>query len=996
MRRRGASLLALFFTSTLIAISAPSAATAAVSAPLEAKALRERTSTLPPRLDPHCFTVSAAEQVCYSGVFPPDPSFVDLGQSIPLPLTEYVNDTDREMTFTIEWAGVDFAGSGTIQNVTQAARTTQSYPDLSFAIGDAIPLGTHQVAIGWSASGGGFDATAQIPIEIVVVMPSQLREIIQLPVRWCVVQGSPQAGNKQPGETVDGARLLSLLQNVNNVVYLPEASILLRHASAPEGIPVIKDPSVGEHLGDLAISNNDEWHTGIALCAKAWADRYPEQKGTVLVNARTIIPDSFLNVGGVAPAIPFALRVQSPEPGSGQRGNDLCGHPRHLMVSDITWLDGVAVYDQAMFKAPGSRYTGDTLAPIKVLAHEIGHTLTLGHGNGLDDNNDGLQPPTAGARRFDEYCDRLEETEDNTTPPTTCEASLSLMRNSDCTNLQPLQREMAREAAKLVPGAVVTDPSADPAGQLIATLDDGCPGHCAISPSLVVWKAEVAESPDLAVTSFSHHVLELPSSNGVNRYSIDADLDNDPSTGCTDSSPGLPDFHGAELRTEVALTVSGGTTTLAPTVSRCDSGAWVEVHDPGIQATAAVSPSTSNDATTVNKYAIIGLQVPDAVRGPMGDVVRLQAASRGPSGQLNLLPPNGAGEAISLTPPQLPTCTITPPLARPGQTVAVAADGLSASQSANIFVAAVSVGSASIGANGHLDTTIVVPATSAAGVRQVEVRAHGGAVSAACALLVQGDRLTPATTASLSPAPNASEWNNSTVTVTLTAADVPGGPGIQGITYDASGAQPIPSTTQPGATTQFAMNQEGDTAIHFYATNNGGVSEAPQSVTVHLDETPPTVTYSGNNSPYGILDNVNITCAAADALSGVLLDTCQNITGPAYTFDPASNVFSASATDFAGNVGAGSTRFSLHVTYDDLCTLTTQFIHTPPLTPRQASVLGESSCSKLANAKAAQLRGNYRTKLSMIQAYIAQILANPRAVFSQAEMTILTRLARAL
>ena len=39
--------------------------------------------------------------------------------------------------------------------------------------------------------------------------------------------------------------------------------------------------------------------------------------------------------------------------------------------------------------------------PSKVVAHELGHTLMLGHGNGLDDNADGLLPPTIGIRRFD-------------------------------------------------------------------------------------------------------------------------------------------------------------------------------------------------------------------------------------------------------------------------------------------------------------------------------------------------------------------------------------------------------------------------------------------------------------------------------------------------------------------------------------------------------------------------------------------------------------------
>src|SRR5262249_49662903 len=103
------------------------------------------------------------------------------------------------------------------------------------------------------------------------------------------------------------------------------------------------------------------------------------------------------------------------------------------------------------------------------LAHELGHTLLLGHGNGLDDNHDGLQPPLSGARRFDQYCDplalnpsTLDPREDDGTPFTNCVASSSVMEaHAPCNNLQPLQVDQAREVAKLLPGASF-DPLAGP------------------------------------------------------------------------------------------------------------------------------------------------------------------------------------------------------------------------------------------------------------------------------------------------------------------------------------------------------------------------------------------------------------------------------------------------------------------------------------------------------------------------------------------------------
>ncbi|MGH7411678.1 MAG: hypothetical protein ACREJ6_11560, partial [Candidatus Methylomirabilis sp.] len=57
----------------------------------------------------------------------------------------------------------------------------------------------------------------------------------------------------------------------------------------------------------------------------------------------------------------------------------------------------------------------------------------------------------------------------------------------------------------------------------------------------------------------------------------------------------------------------------------------------------------------------------------------------------------------------------------------------------------------------------------------------------------------PTTSAALSPVPNTHGWNNTDVTVNLNAADNAGGSGVKQIVYSASGAQPIPITTVPGA-----------------------------------------------------------------------------------------------------------------------------------------------------------------------------------------------------
>jgi hypothetical protein len=150
---------------------------------------------------------------------------------------------------------------------------------------------------------------------------------------------------------------------------------------------------------------------------------------------------------------------------AGDRADDLCGHPRALTVDDVTpQLWGVVVDPRSY-----DEYSWIQGNPVYTLGHEFGHMLMLGHGNGLDDNGDGAPAGTEylppfddllgpSVRHFDENCDALGTEEDALTPFVDCEQSASLMRETGCysiSTLQPLQVEMARAVAELVPGASV-------------------------------------------------------------------------------------------------------------------------------------------------------------------------------------------------------------------------------------------------------------------------------------------------------------------------------------------------------------------------------------------------------------------------------------------------------------------------------------------------------------------------------------------------------------
>jgi hypothetical protein len=101
------------------------------------------------------------------------------------------------------------------------------------------------------------------------------------------------------------------------------------------------------------------------------------------------------------------------------------------------------------------------------------------------------------------------------------------------------------------------------------------------------------------------------------------------------------------------------------------------------------------------------------------------------------------------------------------------------------------------------------------------------------------DTLKPAITASAAPPANAAGWNNSNVTVTLTATDDANGSGIASITYSATGGQPIASTTVNGSSTNVVISGEGITTLSYFATDNAGNTSDVGSLTIKLDKTAP-------------------------------------------------------------------------------------------------------------------------------------------------------------
>lgn len=101
------------------------------------------------------------------------------------------------------------------------------------------------------------------------------------------------------------------------------------------------------------------------------------------------------------------------------------------------------------------------------------------------------------------------------------------------------------------------------------------------------------------------------------------------------------------------------------------------------------------------------------------------------------------------------------------------------------------------------------------------------------------DALPPTSTVSLSPDANGEGWNVGEATVSITATDNPNGSGVASITYGASGAQQIPTTTISEPAAAISIAGEGETTVEHYATDADGNREPTRTTVVRIDGTAP-------------------------------------------------------------------------------------------------------------------------------------------------------------
>ncbi len=211
------------------------------------------------------------------------------------------------------------------------------------------------------------------------------------------------------------------------------------------------------------------------------------------------------------------------------------------------------------------------------------------------------------------------------------------------------------------------------------------------------------------------------------------------------------------------------------------------------------------------------------------------------------------------------------------------------------------------------------------------------------------DATPPVITPTITGTRGAFGWYTSPVTVSFAAADPESGV----------------ASTNGCDTVTFSVDTPS-ASITCTATNGVGLKNSDTEI-VKIDQTAPTVGFSGNAGTYSIDQTVAITCSANDAMSGVASSTCANVNGPAWSLGVGSHTISASASDVAGNVGSSSTRYTVVVTAPGLCALTQAWT-------TQAAI-ADALCDKLDRASTASASGQVTTAQNILNAFRNQVAA---------------------
>ncbi len=164
------------------------------------------------------------------------------------------------------------------------------------------------------------------------------------------------------------------------------------------------------------------------------------------------------------------------------------------------------------------------------------------------------------------------------------------------------------------------------------------------------------------------------------------------------------------------------------------------------------------------------------------------------------------------------------------------------------------------------------------------------------------DNTAPESTVAIAPPSPASGWYNTDVVATITASDADSG--VEKIDYAVTAA-PLANGPVAGSQAIVTITGEGDRHLAYFATDLAGNTEAPNSATVRIDRTAPTIDASRAPAANAVGWNntaVTVSFTCADALSGI--DTCA--ASQVLSTEGGNQSAGGDAADVAGNLATAS------------------------------------------------------------------------------------------
>ncbi len=580
----------------------------------------------------------------------------------------------------------------------------------------------------------------QLVMMVPLAAPKSARDFdehLSIPVRWCAVRGSPavEKSPKATGLTTDTI-LRGRHGRATAYVWMPEARISFRSALSSDlpghvGFPLIEDPrpprddgSGGPGMdGDILDPHLDRAKLGelnavLAGCEQAWEhleDQFGMNlQGIVLVNIRRFVkpdgtPSQLLGVGASMHTVPY--------------GTDKCEVPSNLAAYDhLGSNNGWVVIADNLFTVGSD--PNDS-----VLAHELGHVLFLGHGNGKDDP---LGSPPRTNQRFDSFCDNHE---DIAASP----ATLMWPKGPTPNRLTKLQRASARAAARVTEGGMHLQVGDQRDGYVLSDDEVDKIGEVG-DPSVDLRSLGIIYDTVEGTTTLNYRLLgKLPQKPGTHRFLVFSDEDLNTSTGGQPATLGFPTlFEGAEYvsRVEVETQDAGRPPRVRATV-------W-EFGPRGFVALPQSKRVTANVNTLVVGdqgqwvHDVVSVQFPhDLVDKPNPEKVRFQAIVERIGGEVDRLPEEpDRGRIVRLTPPTYRACRPNPYKVVNGGEFKIEATGFDPGKQAEVLLDEEKIGKGIVDSRGNLSLQLSAPSDSKDGLHLLVVTERGKATTAHCVLTV--------------------------------------------------------------------------------------------------------------------------------------------------------------------------------------------------------------------------------------------------------------------